>query len=75
MEKAEALGQLRGNETTQRDVIDQHHKADGFTGLIDGHAHWDVIHNHGHLTFHVDPVSSSAMTMGSRGPRKLSEPP
>jgi hypothetical protein len=54
LEEAEALAQFGRDQVAQRDIVGQHHQADGFAGLLGRGAHPHVAGNHGHLGLEVD---------------------
>ena len=76
LEEAEALRQLRRNEVAQGDVVDEHDEADGRRAPPRGVAPIGtspVIDRD--LGLEVDAVRLVGRGIGSRGPRKESEPP
>ena len=76
MVEAKSLGEFGAGESAQGHVIDEHDQLDMRTRRPLIHAHWRVVGDNGDFRFEIEPrLSSSISGIGSRGPRKVSEPP
>ena len=75
LEEAEALGELGRDEVAQRHVVDQHDQADRGRGLLrDAPIGTSPVITAISASKSM-PQASSGSAIGSRGPRKASEPP